>query len=186
MLIAARFRRKAKGLLFSPEHAGALLLAPCNDVHTAGMRHRLDIAFVDAQGLVLEAHRDVEPCRRLRNKSAEAVVERFSSCATPWFTAGDRVGVVCMKGDRKGKRVRLAGLARSTTPRCASAACIATGRSPSVRTSRCRRCRRRLERGTVRRFVPRRLPLSRNLLRKRRRATGRGGPFGSSCRDMRP
>ena len=100
LLIAARFRRKAKGLLFSPEHAGALLLAPCNDVHTAGMRHRLDIAFVDAQGLVLEAHRDVEPCRRLRNKSAEAVVERFSSCATPWFTAGDRVGVVCMKGDR--------------------------------------------------------------------------------------
>ena len=87
LLIAARFRRKAKGLLFSPEHAGALLLAPCNDVHTAGMRHRLDIAFVDAQGLVLEAHRDVGPCRRLRNKSAEAVVERFSSCATPWFTA---------------------------------------------------------------------------------------------------
>ena len=85
LLIAARFRRKAKGLLFSPEHAGALLLAP----------------FVDAQGLVLEAHRDVGPCRRLRNKSAEAVVERFSSCATPWFTAGDRVGVVCMKGDRK-------------------------------------------------------------------------------------
>ena len=81
--------------------SGALLLAPCNDVHTAGMRHRLDIAFVDAQGLVLEAHRDVGPCRRLRNKSAEAVVERFSSCATPWFTAGDRVGVVCMKGDRK-------------------------------------------------------------------------------------
>ena len=70
-------------------------------MHTAGMRHRLDIAFVDAQGLVLEAHRDVEPCRRLRNKSAEAVVERFSSCATPWFTAGARVGVVCMKGDRK-------------------------------------------------------------------------------------
>ena len=63
LLIAARFRRKAKGLLFSPEHAGALLLAPCNDVHTAGMRHRLDIAFVDAQGLVLEAHRDVGPCR---------------------------------------------------------------------------------------------------------------------------
>ncbi|MFR8046061.1 MAG: DUF192 domain-containing protein [Eggerthella lenta] len=76
-------------------------VAPCNDVHTAGMRHRLDIAFVDAQGLVLAAHRDVEPCRRLRNKSAEAVVERFASCATPWFTAGDRVGVVCMKGDRK-------------------------------------------------------------------------------------
>ena len=101
LLIAARFRRKAKGLLFSPEHAGALLLAPCNDVHTAGMRHRLDIAFVDAQGLVLDAERDVEPCRRLRNKSAEGVVERYSSCATPWLAARDRVGVCCMKGDRK-------------------------------------------------------------------------------------
>ena len=101
LALAVRTARKARGLLLTAPNDKALLLMPCNDVHTAGMRHRLDIAFVDAQGLVLEAHRDVEPCRRLRNKSAEAVVERFSSCATPWFTAGDRVGVVCMKGDRK-------------------------------------------------------------------------------------
>ena len=100
LLIAARFRRKAKGLLFSPEHAGALLLAPCNDVHTAGMRHRLDIAFVDAQaGARSPSRRGAVP--EAAQQSAEAVVERFSSCATPWFTAGDRVGVVCMKGDRK-------------------------------------------------------------------------------------
>ena len=101
LMLATRTRSKAAGLLLSGPSDKALLLVSCNDVHTAGMRHRLDIAFVDAQGLVLEAHRDVGPCRRLRNKSAEAVVERFSSCATPWFTAGDRVGVVCMKGDRK-------------------------------------------------------------------------------------
>lgn len=99
--LATRTARRARGLLFSSEHDEALLFVPCNDVHTAGMRHRLDIAFVDAAGLVLEAHRDVGPFRRLRNKDAEAVVERYSSCATPWFSAGDRVGVVCLKGERQ-------------------------------------------------------------------------------------
>ena len=97
---AVRPARKAQGLLFTREHAEAMLLAPCNDVHTAGMRHRLDIAFVDAQGCVLKAHRDVGPFQRLRNKDAVAVVERFASCATPWFSAGDRVGITCLKGAR--------------------------------------------------------------------------------------
>lgn len=101
LLVATSAPRKARGLLFAREHAEALLLAPCCDVHTVGMRHRLDIAFVDAQGLVLEAHRDVGPFRRLRNNGAAAVVERFSSCASPWFSTGDRVGVVCLKGERK-------------------------------------------------------------------------------------
>ena len=101
LLLATRAAGKARGLLFSPEHGEALLLAPCNDVHTAGMRHRLDIAFVDAHGCVLETYRDVGPFRRLRNRKAKAVVERFSSCASPWFSAGDRVGVVRLKGERE-------------------------------------------------------------------------------------
>lgn len=101
LLFATRTARKARGLLFSHEHAEALLLAPCNDVHTAGMHRRLDIAFVDVRGLVLEAHRDVGPFRRLRNRAAVAVVERFSSCSSPWFSPGDRVGVVCLEGERK-------------------------------------------------------------------------------------
>ena len=65
------------------------------------MHRRLDIAFVDERGLVLEAHRDVGPFRRLRNRAAVGVVERFSSCSSPWFSAGDRVGVVCLEGERK-------------------------------------------------------------------------------------
>lgn len=97
---AVRPARKAQGLLFAREHTEALLLAPCNDVHTAGMRHRLDIAFVDAQGRVLQAYRDVGPFQRLRNKDAVAVVERFASCSTPWFSAGDRVGITCLEGER--------------------------------------------------------------------------------------
>ena len=96
--LAGRTAQKARGLLFSKPDDGALLLMPCSDVHTVGMRHRLDIAFVDATGLVVEAHRDVGPFRRLRRRGAAAVVERFASCASPWFEAGDRRGMVRMRG----------------------------------------------------------------------------------------
>lgn len=92
--------RKARGLLFSCPNDEALLFMPCGDVHTAGMRHRLDIAFVDASGIVLESYRSVGPFRRLRKKGAVAVVERFSSCSSPWFFTGDRVGVVRVEGER--------------------------------------------------------------------------------------
>lgn len=100
LTLAGGAASKARGLLFSRPNCGALLLMPCNDVHTVGMRHRLDIAFVDAAGCVVECHRDVGPFRRLRNKKAVAVVERFSSCSSPWFSQGDRMGVVNMEGVR--------------------------------------------------------------------------------------
>ena len=70
-----------------------MLLVPCHDIHTVGMGHRLDVAFVDRAGQVIEAHRAVGPLRRLRNSRAEAVVERFASCE-PWFRPGDRIGLV--------------------------------------------------------------------------------------------
>lgn len=100
LALAGGSARKARGLLFTRPNEGALLLMPCGDVHTVGMRHRLDIAFVDAAGVVLESYRSVGPFRRLRRKGAVAVVERFSSCASPWFSEGDRVGVVRVEGGR--------------------------------------------------------------------------------------
>lgn len=100
LALAGRARCKARGLLFSRPNEEVLLLMPCNDVHTAGMRHNLDIAFMDAAGTVLEAHCGVGPFRRLRRRDAVAVAERFSSCATPWFSEGDRVGVARMEGGR--------------------------------------------------------------------------------------
>lgn len=86
---------RMRGLLLSQPDEGTLLLMPCADVHTVGMRRRLDIAFVDDEGCVIESHRDVGPMRRLRNRRAAAVIERFSSCSSPWFAEGDRLGVVC-------------------------------------------------------------------------------------------
>lgn len=90
---------RLKGLLAQEECGGVLLLAPCRDVHTFGMRRRIDIAFADSAGRVLEAHRFVEPRRRLRCKGAAAVVERFSTAGSPWFVAGDSLELTCERAD---------------------------------------------------------------------------------------
>lgn len=94
LTIASGTAGRLRGLLLTRPHDEMLLLVPCGDVHTAGMRRRLDIAFVDDAGRVIEAHRDVGPMRRLRNRRAAAVLERFSSCSSPWFSEGDQLGVV--------------------------------------------------------------------------------------------
>lgn len=82
---------RARGLLAQGAFEGVLLLAPCKDIHTAGMRAPIDVAFIDEKGLVLESHRRVGPFRRLRNADAACVAERVSLCEEPWFGEGDRL-----------------------------------------------------------------------------------------------
>ena len=102
VLFAGTCSQRVRGLLARRPTACTLVLMPCCDVHTFGMRYRLDIAFVDAAGCVVAAYRDVGPFRRLRHRESVAVLERFSSCSTPWFRPGDHVGMV---GLRKGAGV---------------------------------------------------------------------------------
>lgn len=83
---------RLRGLLFrSPDEVTRLLL-PCNDVHTFGMRHPIDIAFADDRGRVLEVHRCVGARRRRRCRAAAMTAERFSQ-ARPWFEVGDVIGL---------------------------------------------------------------------------------------------
>lgn len=100
LTLATRSAHRARGLLLTQPGDGALLLIPCNDVHTVGMRNPIDVAFVDKTGCVLEVHRAVGPVRRLRNRQAAAVVERFASCDVPWFSEGDQLAIVSQKGER--------------------------------------------------------------------------------------
>ena len=88
--VASSIASRLRGLLGQREFEGALLLTPCNDVHTFGMRRAIDIAFITPTGLVLEAHRNVGSRRRLRCKGAAATLERFSDTG-PWFEQGDRI-----------------------------------------------------------------------------------------------
>ena len=99
---------RARGLLCAGPSEDALLLAPCRDIHTVGMRRPIDVAFVDKTGRDVEAHRAVGPLRRLRNASAAAVIERFAACG-PWFQPGDRVGLSCVRAVQRAERIEDAG-----------------------------------------------------------------------------
>lgn len=88
--VACSLRSRLRGLLGRGDYPGVLLLVPCNDVHTFGMRHDIDVAFISAEGVVLESHRGMAPCRRRRCRGASATLERISSEAA-WFERGDRV-----------------------------------------------------------------------------------------------
>lgn len=101
LTLATKAGRRTLGLLLSGPSDKALLLVPCSDVHTAGMRHAIDVAFVDRTGAVVESHRSVGPFRRLRNGKAVAVVERFSSCGEAWFCVGDQVMLSGREGARR-------------------------------------------------------------------------------------
>ena len=88
--IACTMRSRLLGLFGRPGFEGILLLVPCHDIHTFGMSHPIDVAFVAADGTVIESHRGVEPCRRLKNREAAATLERFAADDS-WFAPGDRI-----------------------------------------------------------------------------------------------
>lgn len=86
-------RKRLRGLLFKAPDDKAVLLVPCADVHTFGMRHSIDVAFIDVQGVVMSSYQGVCPRKRLRQKGAAAVLERFSGSGKKWVQPGDRLGI---------------------------------------------------------------------------------------------
>lgn len=80
------------GLLRNPEALSPLLIAPCDDVHTFGMRVSLDIAFLGNDGVVMRVARDVGRAQRLRCPGAAMVLERVAR-AGPWLREGDAIGL---------------------------------------------------------------------------------------------
>lgn len=99
MSLASSHKKKAKGFLFTSSSNKALMLVPCNDVHTYCMKGLLDIAFINEEGRVLKAYKKVAPQRRLKQKGACATIERFSS-DEPWFQENEQV---CIGSSVKGK-----------------------------------------------------------------------------------
>ena len=88
--IACTMRGRLRGLLGRPDFDGVLMLVPCHDIHTFGMRRPIDVAFMAADCVIVESHRTVEPRRRLKNRAAVATLERFA-CEDPWFASGERI-----------------------------------------------------------------------------------------------
>ncbi len=96
MAVATGIAARARGLLLAGPNERALLLLPCNDIHTVGMKHSIDVAFIDRTGCVVTSTRGLRPMQRQRNKNAVAVIERFST-DEPWFGLGDRLVVSRMR-----------------------------------------------------------------------------------------
>jgi uncharacterized membrane protein (UPF0127 family) len=55
--VAATRRARRRGLRGRDEFDGALVLRPCRQVHTFGMRFPLDVAFCDRDGRVVRVYR---------------------------------------------------------------------------------------------------------------------------------
>lgn len=90
---ARTFASRLKGLLgTSPGslEGGVLCLSPCSSVHTFGMAYPIDVAFLDACGVVVSAARRVAAGRMLRAPRAVCVLERAAE-PSAWFIPGDVV-----------------------------------------------------------------------------------------------
>jgi uncharacterized membrane protein (UPF0127 family) len=51
--VAITRRARSKGLLGREDFEGVLILRPCRQVHTFGLKHPIDVAFCDRYGFVL-------------------------------------------------------------------------------------------------------------------------------------
>ncbi len=76
------------GLVGKRVFDGILVLYPCSDLHTFGMRMYIDVAFIDSQGVVVKLVRNLPPRARVRCKNSVAVLERCAS-DEPWVSVGD-------------------------------------------------------------------------------------------------
>jgi uncharacterized membrane protein (UPF0127 family) len=87
---------RRKGLLgrngLDPD--AAILIAPCNSVHTFFMRFTIDVVFAARDGRVLKICRRMKPWRMAASLGAQTAIE-FDSRAgvTDGLTPGDRLAI---------------------------------------------------------------------------------------------
>lgn len=91
---ARTHRERAWGLLGRDGVSGALVLRPCRQVHTVGMRFAIDVAFCDRDGVVLRIV-TLRPWRLSRPvwRAAMAIEAEAGACERWGLAVGDRVEV---------------------------------------------------------------------------------------------
>ena len=87
-------RARRRGLLGRTELSGALLIAPARAVHTIGMKFTIDVAFLDADGTVVDMV-TMRPHRIGRPRlAARSVIEAEAGAFGRWvLRTGDRLEV---------------------------------------------------------------------------------------------
>jgi uncharacterized membrane protein (UPF0127 family) len=77
VLVAATVFTRLRGLLARPPlgRGEAMLIRPCNMIHTVGMRYCIDVVFLARDGTVLRVARSVGPRRVRAHLRAQSVLE---------------------------------------------------------------------------------------------------------------
>jgi uncharacterized membrane protein (UPF0127 family) len=92
--VAVSRRQRMRGLMGRDDVEGALVLRPCRQVHTFGMRFPIDVAFCDRSGMVL--HLSALAPRRMSLpvfRSAFAIEARAGSFARWDLRPGDVIEI---------------------------------------------------------------------------------------------
>jgi uncharacterized protein len=92
--VAHRRRERARGLLGRDDFTGALVFRKCRQVHTAGMRFAIDVAFCRADGVVIRTS-TLRPWRLSPLVwRSELVIEAEAGAFDRWsLRVGDRIEV---------------------------------------------------------------------------------------------
>ncbi len=95
--VAGNFRKRLKGLIGRRRlnQGEALILLPCNSIHTCFMNFPIDVLFVDKKAMVLQTLEDVKPFR-------------FSSVVPKSYMVVELpAGCLAATGTRAGHRLQL-------------------------------------------------------------------------------
>jgi uncharacterized membrane protein (UPF0127 family) len=92
--VAVTRRRRRRGLQGRDDIEGVLVLRPCRQVHTIGMRFPVDVAFCDREGFVLHVA-TLRPRRVSRPvPRAYFAIEARAGCFAKWGVApGDVIEI---------------------------------------------------------------------------------------------
>lgn len=89
--VASTRAERRRGLLGRDDFEGALVIRPCRAVHTIGMRFPIDIAYLDADGVVMKTLQMRRHRLGLPMPRARFVIEAKAGAFARW---GLRVGDV--------------------------------------------------------------------------------------------
>lgn len=99
LVVASSWWDRARGFLKARPEGCVLLIAPCQSIHTFGMRSALDVAFLGGKGEVLLSRRQVLPGRLVSCRGAKAVLERVFDAQAKWYDEGEKVMLYVQAND---------------------------------------------------------------------------------------
>ena len=98
-LLANSFLKRFKGLMFNKKMKGydAIMLKPCNSIHTFFMNYAIDAIFLDKKLKIIKIKRNLKPWRITPVYFYSAsVIELEGGCLDKNVKKGDELELVCI------------------------------------------------------------------------------------------